>query len=109
MSSLDLAEGKFALLAAQNGEAWCAAATKAAETLRVSLTCARVGIDIGDPRGRWPSANGIGKHGALLVRPDGFVCWRAVKGPPTGQSADAVLLQVLSRVLSLLEQALDSV
>jgi len=46
---------------------------------------------------------------ALLVRPDGFVCWRAVKGPPTGQSADAVLLQVLSRVLSLLEQALDSV
>ncbi len=33
--------------------------------------------DASDPEGTWAGTAGVGDHGALLVRPDGFVAWRA--------------------------------
>lgn len=37
-------------------------------------------VDVCSPDGDWQVPFGVGREGALLVRPDGFVAWRAVKG-----------------------------
>jgi putative polyketide hydroxylase len=36
-----------------------------------------IGRDLRDPDGRFCSAYGLSPAGACLVRPDGFVAWRA--------------------------------
>jgi putative polyketide hydroxylase len=69
---------------------------------------ARLGIDIGahriapgtvlsDPHGRWPNAAGLTGSGALLVRPDGYVAWRAHTATP---GPAAALEDALNRVLA---------
>ncbi len=74
VSTLDLFCRGFTLLAGTDGGDWCAAATSAAERLGVSLDAYRAGSDFaGDVAGVY----GIGTEGAVLVRPDGFIAWRA--------------------------------
>jgi putative polyketide hydroxylase len=73
-STLDLFGDTFALLTGPEGSAW--RLTPEAETgvpLRVH--------EIAD--GRWQKHYGIGPDGAVLVRPDGHVAWRAVHQPST--------------------------
>jgi len=48
-----------------------------AEKLNLSLNVYRVGADVEDPEGRFTKTYGITERGAVLVRPDGFVAWRA--------------------------------
>src|SRR5262249_48387215 len=55
-----------------------AAAPAAARELGVALDAHVVGgPDLADPGGCFPGAYGISPSGAVLVRPDGFVGWRA--------------------------------
>lgn len=68
-----------------------------------SSTSTRSGPDggLGDPDGAFAYAYGITAAGAVLVRPDGFVAWRAPTA--TGASAQAVgsaLAALLSRSAS---------
>ncbi|HEX6467698.1 MAG TPA: FAD-dependent monooxygenase [Streptosporangiaceae bacterium] len=78
LSVLDLLGGSFVLLAGAEGDAWRAAALRAAERLRLSLDTYRVGsAELADPEGRFHDAYGITAAGAVIVRPDGFVGWRA--------------------------------
>jgi putative polyketide hydroxylase len=81
------------------GEAWQAAAGKVAGQMSVPLECFRVGPS-GDlvPEGDagWAAAHGTGEGGAVLVRPDGFVAWRA-QAP--SQEPERVLAGVLQDVL----------
>ena len=58
------------------------------------LTVIRVGGSSGpgDPDGAFPEAYGITPAGAVLVRPDGYIAWRA-----TG--ADGASAQALAEVL----------
>jgi putative polyketide hydroxylase len=51
---------------------------------------------LGDPESSFAEAYGITPSGAVLVRPDGFVAWRAVDAD--GASASA-LTEVLDRAL----------
>jgi putative polyketide hydroxylase len=97
LSTLDVAGTAFALLAGPEGRAWCDAATAAAAGLGLDLVAWRVAADgdAADPGGRWCAASGIGPAGALLVRPDRFVAWRATA--PAGQRLRAVLSDVLDR------------
>ncbi|TVY56215.1 Tetracenomycin polyketide synthesis hydroxylase TcmG [Lachnellula cervina] len=78
VSTLDLCGKRFLLLTGSQGKPWCQAASDVAEKMGVGLEAYRVGPtgDISDPKRRWEYAAGIGAHGALLVRPDGFVAWR---------------------------------
>jgi putative polyketide hydroxylase len=69
VSTLDLAG--FALLAGPKGGDWCDAAAAVAERLEMDLPAFRV------PDEAWSRVAGVGERGALLVRPDGFVAWRA--------------------------------
>ena len=107
LSTLDLYERVPVLLAHRGGQRGrtgvVSAAARAAEDLGVPLERYRVGAGqdadlVTEPGADWSAAHGTGEDGALLVRPDGFVAWRA-----TGGCADpeAELAAVLRQVLSL--------
>jgi 2-polyprenyl-6-methoxyphenol hydroxylase-like FAD-dependent oxidoreductase len=78
-STLDLFGRDFVVLAGVDGAAWCDAATAAAATVpgvRLSAHCVG-GDDLAVPDGSFPEAYDVSGTGAVLVRPDGFVAWRA--------------------------------
>lgn len=79
VSTLDLFGRAFVLLAGPDGAAWCEAAAKAAKAFPgLELEAHQVGGPVlRDPGGRFAQAYGITPAGAVLVRPDGFVAWRA--------------------------------
>jgi len=82
VSTLDLVEMRYTLLAGEKGEAWRDAAGAAAGSLGVPLSAHTVGADadIADPESQWSSTYGIESDGAVLVRPDGHVAWRRRSG-----------------------------
>jgi 2,4-dichlorophenol 6-monooxygenase len=72
--------GGFLLLTGEGGQGWCAAAQKlAAETgLRLSsVLVGESGGEVLDPSGAWAEVRGVAADGAILVRPDGHVGFRA--------------------------------
>jgi 2-polyprenyl-6-methoxyphenol hydroxylase-like FAD-dependent oxidoreductase len=97
VSTLDLTRG-FLLLAASRGADWVVAATNAARA-RAGLTLDAycVGTDLDDPDHAFAAAFGINDSGASLIRPDGFVAWRA---SDLHHHAEAELRQVCDRILS---------
>lgn len=74
-SSLDLvgADG-FTLFTWGENARWAAAA---ADVAPIPMRRVRVGVDVCDPGGNWSAQCGIEPGGALLVRPDQHVAWRA--------------------------------
>ena len=60
------------------------------------LRVLRLGVDLDDPGGQLADAHGIGRTGAVLVRPDGHVAWRDPHA--TGATAMAALNSLLMRV-----------
>jgi 2,4-dichlorophenol 6-monooxygenase len=98
-SSLDLlAADAFTLVTGPEGAAWVAAAAAhdalAIRTLVVGRDCAD---PVGTHQASWLDVCGIGADGALLVRPDQHVAWRAPHGvrDPAGTlfAALAVVLE----------------
>jgi 2-polyprenyl-6-methoxyphenol hydroxylase-like FAD-dependent oxidoreductase len=79
ISTLDLFGRNFVLLAAPQGNAWCGSARAAAQQAGIDLDIYQVGGagKLADPAGGFPEAYGIKPGGCVLVRPDGFVGWRA--------------------------------
>jgi hypothetical protein len=92
LSTLDLVRQGFVLLAGPAGDAWCRAADAASLAVGVKLE-SRTITDTPDFMRRY----GTGDQGAVLLRPDGFVAWRANSAP---EHDDA-------RVRGALEQILD--
>ena len=77
ISTLDLVECNFTLLAAEDGAVWCESARLAAEELGVRLSLFQLEKDgLRDPAGEFNSAYGLEPTGCVLIRPDGFVAWR---------------------------------
>ena len=96
LSTLDLFGRNFVLLAGPEGAAWPATALAVADRLGVDLDAYVVGgTELADPEGRFPGAYGISPSGAVLVRPDGFVGWRAVALTGTPEPALRQALQTL--------------
>ena len=77
-STLDLFGRDFVLLAGSDGESWCAASRAAGASVGVPVRPYRIGADVTDATGGLESAYGTGAAGAVLVRPDGFIVWRAL-------------------------------
>ena len=88
VSTLDLLGPGFTVLTGD--ERWRGAATSASAALGIPITMHRIGDDA------WAAATGLAPPGALLVRPDDFVGWRADELPadPEGE-----LRQALSAIL----------
>jgi putative polyketide hydroxylase len=86
-STLDLIQSRFTVLTVC--ETWIEAAHTVSSRAGLDLPAHKVI----DHEGRWPDVVGIGENGALLVRPDGFVAWRAPKltENPAADLAAAVL------------------
>jgi hypothetical protein len=99
VSTLDLFGGRFVLLAGPGGAAWSEAGQGAAGALRLDLELHTIGGDAGpaDPEGAFAEACGIEPDGSVLIRPDGFVAWRARSGPATGEGLKSALGSLLCR------------
>ncbi|WP_069173816.1 FAD-dependent oxidoreductase [Streptomyces griseus] len=103
LSTLDLYEQAFVLLHDARHPEWRAAASRAAERLAVRLDAYGIGAGEGadlvpEDGADWAAAHGTSAEGAVLVRPDGFVAWRAegsVADP--GAALDEALTTVLHR------------
>src|SRR4029453_8675526 len=94
LCTCDLFGEHFVLLTGADGAAWRAAALQVANRLGIELVARRIGAggDLVDVDGRWPSAYGVSSTGAVLVRPDGLVSWRAEQGVEhLEQTLEAVL------------------
>jgi 2-polyprenyl-6-methoxyphenol hydroxylase-like FAD-dependent oxidoreductase len=74
LSALDLYGRRFTLMTGAAGQAWRAVV---GDMRAVTIECLVQGRDFDDPRREFASAYGITDTGAVLVRPDGFVSWRA--------------------------------
>jgi len=97
ISTLDLVDGQFVLLAGSDGTSWCAAATRAKQSLGIKLACYRIATngDLQDPNGEWLERMGITSDGAVLVRPDGFVAWRTSDATQATERLQEALRHVL--------------
>jgi 2-polyprenyl-6-methoxyphenol hydroxylase-like FAD-dependent oxidoreductase len=78
ISTLDLYGQDFVLLTGPARNSWRDAARAAANATGIALDCKQVeAAGLTDPSGTFAAAHGIGPTGCVLVRPDGFVAWRA--------------------------------
>ena len=91
--------GNFLLIAGEDDESWCQAATQIAQELKVPLKAIRISPFAGDRldlRFDWLHYRGISPTGAILVRPDRFVAWRSYeKSTDPRVTLENVLQQVL--------------
>ncbi|QWF85357.1 FAD-dependent oxidoreductase [Amycolatopsis sp. CA-230715] len=94
-STTELCTEFWALLVGPDGD-WTAAEAVATE-LGIDLRTYRVGAELRDPEDRFLASYGLTRTGASLVRPDGFVAWRA---PAEPDDADAELRQALTTLLA---------
>jgi 2-polyprenyl-6-methoxyphenol hydroxylase-like FAD-dependent oxidoreductase len=101
ISTLDLFDGSFVLLTGGKGDAWWQAASRVAAALGVKLAAYRVGpaADLAAVDNDWEMKVGITSDGAILVRPDGFVAWRASRLSDSAGGPQQQLDQVFSQIL----------
>lgn len=101
ISTLDLYERSFVLLTDAADVAWRRAAARVGERLGVRLDAFGIGTGPGgdlepEAGADWAEAHGTSSEGAVLVRPDGFVAWRAESGV---DDADKALHEVMVALL----------
>ena len=97
LSTLDLFGRHFVLLTGNEGDAWKKAAHLMEQRLGLVVASYSIGStgDFHDPAERFLASYGVRSSGAVLIRPDGFVGWRA-------QDADQNPAHTLEKVLRLL-------
>jgi 2,4-dichlorophenol 6-monooxygenase len=86
--------GTFVLLTSDNGVAWREAAQRGAERHGIELDAHGIGpaSDLRDRDGAWEALRGHDDGGAVLLRPDAHVCFRAATAAGDPQAAlDAAL------------------
>lgn len=80
VSTLDLFQRGWVLLA--QDERWYLAAAQVGKQLGIDVQCLRIGVDVrSSDEKAFRTAFGLGTGGASLVRPDGYVAWRAIELP----------------------------
>ncbi len=80
LSTLDLAgRGRFVLLTGVSGGSWSEAAARTSAELGVEVRAIQIGpgCEVADTFGDWAMQCDVSDSGCVLVRPDGYVGWRA--------------------------------
>ena len=98
VSTLDLPEQAFVLVAGVRGQDWVAAATALAAAGAPLKSCRVGSAELADPGGTFEASVGIGPDGAVLLRPDAVIAWRCVGPHPEARTE---LEDVLTRCLRL--------
>jgi len=98
LSTIDLFGRSFVVLAGPAGAAWDSAARQAAGEFKgLELESWVVGSGaLSDPEAHFTAAYGLTASGAALIRPDGFVAWRAKELP---RDPKAALIRALGTLL----------
>ncbi|GGP54203.1 FAD-dependent monooxygenase [Saccharothrix coeruleofusca] len=78
ISTLDVVARGFTLIAAPHGRRWLEALDRVAGDIPCSPVLVGRDIDTADE-----DPFGLGEHGAVLIRPDGHIAWRAPAGSPS--------------------------
>jgi 2,4-dichlorophenol 6-monooxygenase len=101
LSTHDLAlYGQFTLITGTTGQDWTTAAQKVSDQLGVTVTSVVIGPgqEITDLYFDWAKLRGVAEDGAVLVRPDKHVGWRADRLPADPEGAlHAAVSAILSR------------
>jgi putative polyketide hydroxylase len=99
ISTLDLFSGNFTLLAGSEGNAWSKSARDQAKPGDMDLDVHQIGANgLEDSSGEFAAAFGVTPTGAVLVRPDGFVAWRAkTDSNASAERIKSVLATILCR------------
>ncbi len=69
--------GAFTLFTNETVADWKQAAESVAITFDITLKTVAIGSDLTDPDEQWPRISNLNPGGAVLVRPDGHIAWRA--------------------------------
>jgi 2,4-dichlorophenol 6-monooxygenase len=94
ISTLDLLElDSFTLLTTSHNDAWAAAASAVSD---VPLRYVALDPEQLSDEARWVEESGIGSDGALLIRPDQHVAWRA---PSLPKDTSSVLREVIAQIV----------
>ncbi|PTB35002.1 hypothetical protein M441DRAFT_74626 [Trichoderma asperellum CBS 433.97] len=104
VSTIDIAgKGKFVLFTGIGGDAWKGAASKISAELRVPIDVHSIGFrqDWEDFYFDWERVRGVQESGAILVRPDRFVAWRADIILGDSEACAAKLSDVMTSILGL--------
>lgn len=102
VSTIDLAgHGSFILLTGIGGGAWKEAAGTVAEKLKIPIQAWSIGFrqDWEDVYFEWENFRGVEESGAVLVRPDRFVAWRASEALQDSEACHRKLLKVMRSIL----------
>jgi 2-polyprenyl-6-methoxyphenol hydroxylase-like FAD-dependent oxidoreductase len=97
ISTLDLFGRSFVVLGGPEARAWCEGARQAAGEMGLELDAHAIGAadGPGDPDALFAGTYGIAPDGAVLVRPDGVVGWRARTGNEASPEAIASTLKAI--------------
>jgi putative polyketide hydroxylase len=91
LSARDLYRQHFVLLHAARQPEWAAAAALAGQRLGIRIDTQAIGDGgLADPHKRWAALHGITPGGAVLIRPDGIIAWRASAPADIGQLDQAL-------------------
>ena len=98
ISSIDLLGKNHVVFAGPRGEAWCDAASAAANKLGLPIDAYRIGtaddMISGDPR--FGEVYRLAGSAVVLIRPDGFIAWRA---EAAADNPERTLIEALTRTL----------
>jgi hypothetical protein len=97
ISTLDLFGRGLTLLACPRGQ-WTEKAAEAGRNFGIEIQAHTIGPegDLVDVDGNWAQQYGVTEGGAVLVRPDGHVAWRACDAT-AAQTLKSVLGRILAR------------
>jgi len=105
-SILDLLGRDLVLVVGRAGARWREAARSVGVRLRLPLTLLQLGTELEDPSGKIEERFGLGVQSAVLVRPDGFVAWRAedARAHPT-ESLERAVGRIMGRGSAVLSSS----
>jgi 2,4-dichlorophenol 6-monooxygenase len=102
LSTLDLlgTQGGYILIAGSAPAGWQEAAAIVQDKYGIGITVVAIGADDGyrDVDGTWSRLRELDDRGAVLVRPDQFIAWRAVTGQADPTTA---LSEAVGRILAI--------
>ncbi|KAJ5675027.1 FAD binding domain-containing protein [Penicillium maclennaniae] len=102
ISTIDITgHGAFTILTGIGGGQWKKAAESVAERLKVPIQVHTIGFrqDWEDVYFEWENLRSVEESGAVLVRPDRFIAWRAPEVPQNAGACESKLLEVMRYIL----------